>query len=66
MTTKLKGLLPMGIVDKAKNAAQNASGKVKEQAGKVTGDKDTEAEGKKDQLKANVKKTGENIKDTFR
>ncbi|BBY35785.1 hypothetical protein BST33_07960 [Mycolicibacter minnesotensis] len=56
----------MGIVDKAKNAAQHASGKVKEQAGKVTGDKDTEAEGKKDQLKANVKKTGENIKDTFR
>ncbi|MFL0181417.1 MULTISPECIES: CsbD family protein [unclassified Mycobacterium] len=56
----------MGIVDKAKNAVQNASGKVKEQAGKVTGDTDTEAEGKKDQLKANVKKTGESIKDTFR
>ena len=56
----------MGIVDKAKNAAQDVSGKVKEQAGKVTGHKDTEAEGKTDQVKANVKKVGENIKDTFR
>ncbi|MGH6677378.1 MAG: CsbD family protein [Bradyrhizobium sp.] len=56
----------MGLVDKAKNAAQDASGKVKEQAGKITGDKDTEVRGKKDQTKSSVKKAGENIKDAFR
>jgi uncharacterized protein YjbJ (UPF0337 family) len=32
----------MGITDKVKNAAQDAAGKTKEQAGKLTGDKDTE------------------------
>jgi uncharacterized protein YjbJ (UPF0337 family) len=56
----------MGIVDKAKNAAQDATGKAKEQAGKVTGDKDTEGAGKKDQTKSSLKKAGENIKDTFK
>jgi uncharacterized protein YjbJ (UPF0337 family) len=56
----------MGIVDKAKNAAQDAAGKAKEQAGKVTGDKDTEGEGKKDQTKSSMKKAGENVKDAFK
>lgn len=56
----------MGIVDKVKNAAQDAAGKAKEQVGKVTGDKDTEGQGKKDQTTANVKKAGENIKDAFK
>ncbi|HME17743.1 CsbD family protein [Mycobacterium sp.] len=56
----------MGIVDKAKNAAQDAAGKAKEQAGKVTGDKHTEGEGKKDQATSSVKKIGENIKDAVK
>lgn len=56
----------MGIVDKAKNTVQDASGKVKEQAGKVTGDKDTEGQGKKDQTKSSLKQAGENVKDAFR
>lgn len=56
----------MGLTDKAKNAVENAAGKAKEQVGKVTGDKDTEAEGKTDQVKANLKKAGENIKDAFK
>lgn len=55
----------MGIVDKAKNTAQDASGKLKEQAGKVAGDKDAEHEGKKDQIQSNVKKAGENVKDAL-
>lgn len=53
----------MGIVDKTKNATQDVAGKAKEQTGKVTGDKHTEGEGKKDQTKSSVKKVGENIKD---
>jgi uncharacterized protein YjbJ (UPF0337 family) len=56
----------MGITDKVKNAAEDASGKAKEALGKVTGDKDTEGEGKKDQTKSSVKKAGENVKDAFK
>jgi uncharacterized protein YjbJ (UPF0337 family) len=56
----------MSFVDKAKNAAQDVAGKAKEQAGKVTGDKETEGEGKKDQVKSSVKKAGENVKDVFK
>lgn len=54
----------MGIADKAKHAAEDIAGKAKEAVGKVTDDQSTEAEGKADQSKADVKKTGENIKDT--
>lgn len=57
---------PMGITDKLKNAAQDIAGKVKEQAGKVTGDKSTEGEGKKDQTKSEFKKAGENVKDALK
>jgi uncharacterized protein YjbJ (UPF0337 family) len=56
----------MGFVDKAKNAAQDVAGNAKEQAGKVTGDKETEGEGKKDQVKSSLKKAGENVKDVFK
>ena len=56
----------MGIVDKAKNAAQDAAGKAKEQVGKITDDKHTEGEGKKDQATFSVKKVGENIKDAVK
>jgi uncharacterized protein YjbJ (UPF0337 family) len=57
---------PMGMTDKIKNAAEDVAGKAKEQAGKVTGDKDTEGEGKKDQTKSSFKKAGENVKDAFK
>ncbi|WAC93689.1 CsbD family protein [Mycobacterium sp. Aquia_213] len=56
----------MGMTDKIKNAAEDVAGKAKEQAGKITGDKDTEGEGKKDQAKSSVKKAGENVKDIFK
>jgi uncharacterized protein YjbJ (UPF0337 family) len=56
----------MGITDKVKNAAQDVTGKAKEQAGKLTGDKGTEGEGKKDQTKSSIKKAGENVKDAFK
>ncbi|MGV0625068.1 CsbD family protein [Mycolicibacter minnesotensis] len=56
----------MGWTDKAKNAADNAAGKVKEAVGKVTDDDDLRNEGKGDQAKSSLKKAGENIKDAFR
>jgi uncharacterized protein YjbJ (UPF0337 family) len=64
--TTTEGIHPMGIVDKAKNAAQDAAGTAKEHVGKVTGDKHTEGEGEKDQAVSSVKKAGENIKDAVK
>ena len=56
----------MGIDDKVKNAAEDAAGKAKEAAGKVTGNESLEAEGHADQTKASLKKAGENVKDAFK
>ncbi len=55
----------MGLVDDAKNKAQELAGKTKEKVGEATDDKDLEAEGKKDQTKGNAKQAGEKIKDVF-
>ena len=56
----------MGIADKAKNAAQDLTGKAKEVAGDVTNNDKLKAEGKKDQTAADVKQAGENVKDAFK
>ncbi|MBJ8341372.1 CsbD family protein [Antrihabitans sp. NCIMB 15449] len=56
----------MSAIDKAKNAAEDVSGKAKEAFGKVTGDKSTEREGKTDQTKSSLKDAGENVKDAFK
>jgi uncharacterized protein YjbJ (UPF0337 family) len=56
----------MSAVDKAKNAVQEADGKAKEAVGKATGDRSTQAEGKADQSKADVKNAGEKVKDAFK
>jgi uncharacterized protein YjbJ (UPF0337 family) len=55
----------MSGTDKAENAVQDAAGKAKEAVGKVTGDRSTEAEGKADQTKADLKNAGEKVKDAF-
>jgi uncharacterized protein YjbJ (UPF0337 family) len=52
--------------DKAKNKLDELGGKVKEAVGKVTGDKSTENEGKRDQTKSNLKDAGEKVKDAFK
>ncbi len=56
----------MGTGDKASNKIDDLGGKAKEAAGKVTGDKGTENEGKVDQAKSSLKDAGEKIKDAFR
>jgi uncharacterized protein YjbJ (UPF0337 family) len=56
----------VSATDKAKNKAQELSGKAKEAVGKVTGDKSTENEGKSDQVKSNLKDAGEKVKDAFK
>jgi uncharacterized protein YjbJ (UPF0337 family) len=53
----------MATDKKAKHAGEQTKGKVKEAAGKVTGNKRLTAEGKTDQGKAHVKQSGEKVKD---
>ncbi len=55
----------MGTDDKIRNAAEEATGKIKEKAGAMTDDERLEAEGKGDQAKANLKQAGEKVKDAF-
>jgi uncharacterized protein YjbJ (UPF0337 family) len=56
----------MATIDKAKNSAQRAKGKVKEAAGRVTGDDKLRAKGKADQMKGDLKQAGEKVKDALR
>ena len=51
--------------DKAKNSAQQGKGKMKEAAGKLSGNDKLRAEGKADQTKGNLKQAGEKVKDAF-
>jgi uncharacterized protein YjbJ (UPF0337 family) len=53
----------MGLEDKAHNTADTAKGKAKDVVGRVTGNKDLESEGKKDQVVGNLKQAGEKVKD---
>ena len=56
----------MSAEDKAKNKIDEIGGKVKEAIGKVLGDESTENEGKRDQMKSNLKDAGEKVKDAFK
>ncbi|MFF3063893.1 CsbD family protein [Oerskovia sp. NPDC057915] len=56
----------MGLGDKIKHGAEEAEGKIKEGAGKLTGNERLEAEGHADQAKANVKQAGDDVKDAFK
>jgi uncharacterized protein YjbJ (UPF0337 family) len=52
--------------DRIEGSAQQAKGKVKEVAGKVTGDSKLETEGKADQVAGKVKNTIGGLKDTVK
>jgi len=56
----------MGAVDKSKNTAQRVKGRVKEAAGKATGNDRLRRRGKADQVKGKIKQTGEKVKDALR
>lgn len=56
----------MGTADKLNNAAKDVTGKVKEGVGKVTDNERLEAEGERDQVEADLRKAGENVKDAFK
>lgn len=52
----------MAATDNAKNTAAEASGRAKEAAGDVTGNKSLKSEGQREQFTANMNKAGENLK----
>ena len=52
--------------DRAKGSATNLGGKVKEGAGKVTGDEKLKSEGKLDQAKGKVQNAVGGIKDALK
>lgn len=56
----------MSLADKFTNKAQELRGRVKRNTGEVTGDRSLQAEGRADEVKANLKQAGEKIKDAFR
>jgi uncharacterized protein YjbJ (UPF0337 family) len=56
----------MATTDKAKNVGEQAKGKLKETAGKVSGNDKLQREGKADQTKGNLKQAGEKVKDAFK
>jgi uncharacterized protein YjbJ (UPF0337 family) len=55
----------MTATDKSKNSAQIAKGKMKEAAGKATGDERLQDKGKAEQMKGHLKQAGEKVKDAF-
>ena len=56
----------MGVGDKIQNEAENLGGKAKEAAGNATDNDRLRAEGQKDQVVADAKKVGEDVKDAFK
>ena len=52
--------------DRIEGSAEQAKGKIKEVAGKVTGDAKLEGEGKADQVKGKVQNAIGGLKDTLR
>jgi uncharacterized protein YjbJ (UPF0337 family) len=56
----------MSGTDELKNKAQELGGRGKEATGDLTGDKDLQAEGKKDQTAGSLKQAGEKVKDAFK
>lgn len=56
----------MGLDDKIDNKSDELKGKAKEATGKATDDEQLEAEGKGDQMGADLKQAGEKVKDAFK
>ena len=52
--------------DRVEGAAKNIGGKIKEAAGKVTGDEKLKAEGRADQVEGKIQNTVGGVKDALR
>jgi uncharacterized protein YjbJ (UPF0337 family) len=56
----------MGFADKVSNKARELRGRVKRNAGEVTGDRRLQEEGRAEEVGGNLRQAGEKIKDVFR
>ncbi len=56
----------MGFADKLSNKAQELRGRIKRNTGEVLGDRRLRRRGRTDEVKANLKQTGEKVKNAFR
>jgi uncharacterized protein YjbJ (UPF0337 family) len=56
----------MSMKDKLDNTSQELSGKAKEAAGRATDDERLEAEGRTEQMAADLKQAGEKVKDVVK
>ncbi|MEY9848646.1 CsbD family protein [Streptacidiphilus sp. MAP5-3] len=56
----------MSIGKKAAHKAETVKGGMKKAAGRATGDRPLEAEGRADQAKGDVKQAGAKVKDAFK
>ena len=56
----------MSFADKMNNKARELRGRVKRNAGEVTGDRRLEAEGRTEEMGGHLRQAGEKIKDAFR
>ncbi|HZU74301.1 MAG TPA: CsbD family protein [Acidimicrobiales bacterium] len=55
----------MSRKDKAKNKTEQVKGKLKQVAGKATGDASLVREGKRDRARGDLKQAGEKVKDAL-
>lgn len=58
--------MPTSDDDRAAGAAKNLKGKIKEGAGRLTGDRDLEAEGHLDQAKGKAQQALGDVKDALK
>jgi uncharacterized protein YjbJ (UPF0337 family) len=56
----------MGTEDKARNKAEELTGKAKEGFGRTIDDEKLEDEGRTEQAESDVKQAGEKVKDAFK
>lgn len=56
----------MSFADKFRDKAQVLRGRIKRDAGDVTGNRRLQAEGSADKVMGNLKQAGEKVKDAFR
>ncbi|MGW2817430.1 CsbD family protein [Streptomyces sp. NPDC001415] len=56
----------MGLADKLRNSAQSLTGRLKEGAGRATGDRRLKRKGRREQVGGDLKQAREKAKDAFR
>jgi uncharacterized protein YjbJ (UPF0337 family) len=56
----------VSFTDRLRNKAQKLRGRIKRNTGEITGDRSLQSSGRADEVKGELKQTGEKIKDAFR